>query len=62
MGLNRLVRYNMQQAIYIDIALIIPGIIGGLATYILPNVLGVPITADMGESNPNFKSGSGSEI
>uniref|UniRef100_A0A7R9ZHH2 EF-hand domain-containing protein n=2 Tax=Pseudictyota dubia TaxID=2749911 RepID=A0A7R9ZHH2_9STRA len=29
-GINRLVRYNMQQAIFIDIALFFPGLIGGV--------------------------------
>jgi hypothetical protein len=47
MALNRLVRFNMQQAILVDIALIIPGLLGGLATYILPNVLGIPIQPEM---------------
>ena len=28
--LNRLVRFNIQQAIFIDIALIIPGILGSV--------------------------------
>ena len=47
MALNRLVRFNMQQAILVDIALIIPGLLGGLATYILPNVWGIPIQPEM---------------
>ena len=47
MKLNRLIRFNMQQAILVDIALIIPGLLGGLATYCLPNVLGIPISPDM---------------
>ena len=47
MKLNRLIRFNMQQAILVDIALIIPGLLGGLATYILPNVLGIPISPEM---------------
>lgn len=29
-GINRLIRYNMQQAIYIDIALFFPGLVGAL--------------------------------
>lgn len=29
-GINRLVRYNMQQAIFLDIALFFPGLLSGL--------------------------------
>lgn len=47
MRLNRLIRFNMQQAILIDIALIIPGLVGGLATYCLPTFLNIPITQEM---------------
>jgi len=31
-GINRLIRYNMQQAIYLDIALFFPGLIGALGS------------------------------
>mmetsp|Transcript_12493 Transcript_12493/g.18692 ORF Transcript_12493/g.18692 Transcript_12493/m.18692 type:complete len:399 (+) Transcript_12493:207-1403(+) len=34
-GLNRLIRYNMQQAIYIDIALFFPGLVTALIGLIL---------------------------
>uniref|UniRef100_A0A6U0Q2Q4 EF-hand domain-containing protein n=1 Tax=Eucampia antarctica TaxID=49252 RepID=A0A6U0Q2Q4_9STRA len=34
-SLNRLVRFNMQQAIYVDIALFFPGLITGLSSFIL---------------------------
>ena len=54
MRLNRLVRFNMQQAILVDIALIIPGLLGGLATYILPNVLGIPISPEMVMQSSTF--------
>jgi len=38
MRLNRLVRFNIQQAIFIDIALIVPGIIGGISSILLPYI------------------------
>ena len=38
--LNRLVRFNIQQAIFIDIALIIPGILGSLASALLQSTGG----------------------
>jgi hypothetical protein len=34
-GLNRLIRYNMQQAIFLDIALFFPGLLFGLSGLIL---------------------------
>jgi len=34
-GLNRLIRYNMQQAIFIDIAVFFPGLLSGLIGLIL---------------------------
>mmetsp|Transcript_20771 Transcript_20771/g.41569 ORF Transcript_20771/g.41569 Transcript_20771/m.41569 type:complete len:405 (+) Transcript_20771:95-1309(+) len=37
-GINRLVRYNMQQAIFIDIALFFPGLLLGLTKGVLPAV------------------------
>lgn len=36
MRLNRLVRFNIQQAIFLDIALIIPGILGGVSGVLIP--------------------------
>merc|ERR1711865_363601 len=30
LSINRLVRYNMQQAIYLDFALFIPGVVGAI--------------------------------
>lgn len=35
LGLNRLVRFNMQQAIFLDIALFVPGLIAGIYTLVL---------------------------
>ncbi len=46
MSLNRIVRFNMQQAIYLDIALFVPGLLGGLATYCIPTFLGIPLTQE----------------
>lgn len=43
--LNRLVRFNIQQAIYLDISLIFPGLIGPLVT-VTASVLGFPIPAE----------------
>ena len=42
MRLNRIVRFNIQQAIFLDIALIVPGIVGGVSGILLP-YLGVEI-------------------
>jgi len=36
-GINRLVRFNMQQAIFIDIALFFPGLIGAAYSLLLAN-------------------------
>jgi hypothetical protein len=36
-GINRLVRFNMQQAIFVDIALFFPGLIGALYSLITAN-------------------------
>uniref|UniRef100_A0A7S4J8K4 EF-hand domain-containing protein n=1 Tax=Odontella aurita TaxID=265563 RepID=A0A7S4J8K4_9STRA len=38
-GINRLVRYNMQQAIFLDIALFFPGLIGGVISAIGGDVI-----------------------
>lgn len=42
MRLNRLVRFNIQQAIFLDIGLIVPGLLGGIGTVGLP-YLGVAV-------------------
>lgn len=47
-SLNRLVRYNMQQAIFIDIALFFPSLLIGLGGLIAGGA-GSPITAAAGE-------------
>jgi hypothetical protein len=39
---NRLVRFNMQQAIFLDIALLFPGLLLGISTAVLP-ALGVTL-------------------
>lgn len=36
--LNRLVRFNIRQAIFIDIALIFPSLLSGIAAYVLPEI------------------------
>ena len=41
-GLNRLIRFNIQQAISLDIALIIPSLLGGIGVVGLP-YLGMPV-------------------
>ena len=47
-SLNRLVRFNMQQAIFLDIALIFPGLFIGLGGLVLGKV-GSPVSAVTGE-------------
>ena len=37
--LNRLIRFNIQQAIFLDIALIAPGFLGGIVTISAPNAI-----------------------
>ena len=44
--LNRLVRFNIQQAISLDIGLILPGLIGGIGNIGLP-YLGVTVPGDV---------------
>lgn len=44
--LNRLVRFNIQQAIYLDISLIIPGLVGPLIV-VASSVLGFPVPAEV---------------
>ena len=43
--LNRLVRFNMQQAIFLDIALFVPGLISGLYGLILKGIGTEPVPA-----------------
>lgn len=42
-SLNRLVRFNMQQAIFLDIALFLPGLISGVYTLILKGIGSAPV-------------------
>lgn len=49
MKLNRLIRFNIQQAILLDIALVVPGILGGMGKVISP---------DLGDSPPAIVVGS----
>jgi hypothetical protein len=46
--INRLVRFNMQQAIYLDIALFFPSLLGALAG-LAGQGLGVPLSPALGE-------------
>ena len=46
--INRLVRFNMQQAIFVDIALLFPGLLLGISTTVLP-ALGVTIDPTFSE-------------
>lgn len=46
MRLNRLVRFNIQQAIFLDIGLIVPGLLGGIGTVGLP-YLGVTVPEEL---------------
>jgi hypothetical protein len=41
-GINRLIRYNMRQAIYVDIALIFPGLIAGLVALVANGQIQIP--------------------
>ena len=47
--LNRLIRWNLQQAIFVDIALIVPGLLVGIGKGVLPAV-GVEVPAGVIES------------
>merc|ERR1712232_452966 len=55
LNLNRLVRFNMKQAIFLDVALFLPGVLSGLFTFLFSqensNLLGniIPATAQTGE-------------
>ncbi|GMI29153.1 hypothetical protein TeGR_g11052 [Tetraparma gracilis] len=42
-SINRLVRYNMQQAIFVDIALILPGLLFGVAQVLSQSAGGIAI-------------------
>jgi hypothetical protein len=46
--LNRLIRWNLSQAIWVDIALIVPGLLGGIGKAGLP-ALGVQVPPVLGE-------------
>jgi Chloroplast import apparatus Tic20-like/EF-hand domain pair len=46
--LNRLIRFNIQQAIYIDIALIVPSLLSGILTVGLPYA-GVALSPEMND-------------
>lgn len=48
-NLDRLVRWNLQQAIFVDIALIFPGLLQGLAKFALPAV-GLSLPASFTET------------
>lgn len=48
LSLNRLVRYNMQQAIYLDVALFIPGLLGAIGAA-ASNGLGLQLPAGIAE-------------
>lgn len=48
-SLNRLVRFNMQQAIFLDIALFFPSLLIGLGTLIGGNIPGLNVPAAAGE-------------
>lgn len=46
-SINRLIRYNMQQAIYLDIALFFPGLIAAVISLISPGNI-PPVFAELG--------------
>ncbi|KAL7576053.1 hypothetical protein ACA910_000838 [Epithemia clementina (nom. ined.)] len=46
--LNRLIRYNMQQAIFLDIALFFPGLIAALLTLVTPGTI-PPALSELGD-------------
>lgn len=57
MQLNRIVRFNIQQAILLDIALIVPGVLGGLCGILLPAAgVEVPQSLTMAASTATFVS------
>jgi hypothetical protein len=43
--INRLIRFNMQQAIFLDIALFFPGLIGAVFNLIAPGTIPVSVAA-----------------
>jgi len=49
LSLNRLVRYNMQQAIYLDFALFIPGIVGAITAAISSGLFGFQLPPGIAE-------------
>jgi hypothetical protein len=52
--LNRLVRFNIQQAILLDIALIIPGLLSGVFIDVLPKFLNISISKDLSDIASTF--------
>jgi len=48
LSINRLIRFNMQQAIFLDVALFVPGVIGAL-TAAASSGLGLQLPAGVGE-------------
>jgi len=49
LSLNRLVRYNMQQAIYLDFALFIPGIVGAITAAVSSGLFGFQLPPGIAE-------------
>eukprot|EP00979_Chaetoceros_neogracilis_P002903 scaffold485_cov241-Chaetoceros_neogracile.AAC.7 len=49
LSLNRLVRYNMQQAIYLDFALFIPGIVGAITAAAASGLFGYQLPPGIAE-------------
>lgn len=56
-SLNRLVRFNMQQAIFVDIALFFPGLITGLTSFVLQGA-GVNVPPSVSELSSDFIFGA----
>lgn len=54
--INRLVRFNLQQSIFVDLALILPGILTGVAAVALPT-LGVSLPTNFSELGADFVFG-----
>lgn len=51
-GINRLVRYNMQQAIYLDFALFVPGLIASIST-LAGNALNIQLPQEVAQIGNN---------
>ena len=56
-SLNRLVRFNMQQAIFVDIALFFPGLITGLTSFVLQGA-GVNVPPSVSELSSDLIFGA----